>query len=416
MIKLDDISRIGFGGYRIRNGNLDHETSLKYAIEKGCNLIDTAASYGNGSSEELIGKVILESKKTNNVFIISKAGYIFNSNKELLDPLNRNILKHEDALIEISNGLKYSIHPYYLDQELNRSLKRLNREYIDCYLLHNPEYHFRDNNFKEERYYAKFLEAFEFLEKKVEQGVLRYYGVSSNTFPFSIEERDTTKLNKLIDIANNVSQKNHFKFIQFPFNLVEDDAVKFHQKNSHNLISLAKKNNIKTISNRPFNANTEFGVRRLTIYNTTISETEFKLSMENFFSIIEKKLVEKGYKESIEDFEVLGFMQRNHTKINNHKILFEIQNLITSFIEMLFQNDISRLEERVMSTFKYDLEEWSKKQSSIETKNLLKTIDTNIDFNKTPSSIINKYLNTGVNHVLCGMKKKNYVNDLKDLF
>ncbi len=74
MIELNEISKIGFGGYRIKNENPEHETSLKYAIKSGCNLIDTASSYGNGSSEILVGKVIDGLKKTNNQFIISKAG------------------------------------------------------------------------------------------------------------------------------------------------------------------------------------------------------------------------------------------------------------------------------------------------------------------------------------------------------
>jgi aryl-alcohol dehydrogenase-like predicted oxidoreductase len=73
MVQLSELSKIGFGGYRISSNSKENESALHYAIQCGCNLIDTASNYGNGESEKLIGKV-LQKIPNNKVFVITKAG------------------------------------------------------------------------------------------------------------------------------------------------------------------------------------------------------------------------------------------------------------------------------------------------------------------------------------------------------
>ena len=63
------VSAIGFGGWAI-GGNMwghqddnDSVAALNKAIDLGVNFIDTALVYGNGHSEEIIGKVLKTRKE-----------------------------------------------------------------------------------------------------------------------------------------------------------------------------------------------------------------------------------------------------------------------------------------------------------------------------------------------------------------
>ncbi len=73
-------SEIGFGAWAIGGGwgaQDDNESlaALNHALDLGCNFIDTAAGYGNGRSERLIGQVLRERQaagKTEPVFVATK--------------------------------------------------------------------------------------------------------------------------------------------------------------------------------------------------------------------------------------------------------------------------------------------------------------------------------------------------------
>lgn len=70
------ISEIGFGAWAIGGsgwGEQKEEDSVKAlhaALDQGCNFIDTAQGYGNGRSEEIIGKVLRERKEE--VYVATK--------------------------------------------------------------------------------------------------------------------------------------------------------------------------------------------------------------------------------------------------------------------------------------------------------------------------------------------------------
>lgn len=78
-------SPAGFGGYRIAAGIDDHETSLRFALQNGINLIDTSSNYADGDSERLIGEVLealMQSGelRRDQVIVVSKGGYLQGSN------------------------------------------------------------------------------------------------------------------------------------------------------------------------------------------------------------------------------------------------------------------------------------------------------------------------------------------------
>lgn len=117
------ISRIGLGtnavgGYNLFE-NVNEEDGKKFvqeAIHQGITLIDTADIYGNGRSEELIGEVLKEVPREQLVLATKGGNRIDENGKE--DPNNS---------------------PEYMRVALEKSLKRLQMDYVDLYYIHFPD-------------------------------------------------------------------------------------------------------------------------------------------------------------------------------------------------------------------------------------------------------------------------------------
>ncbi len=263
-------SPVGFGTYRVDVRVADHHAALSKAIRMGVNVIDTSANYSDGYSERLIGEV-LESMITKGeiareeIILVSKGGYIQGENyKRISEEVAR--LRDETPqsgteyaeLVKYGNGLWHSIHPDFLDDQITRSLERLNVDTIDVYLLHNPEYFLqwavKDNMPEDEArdmYDDRIRRAFAQLEKEVAKGRIKYYGISSNTFVKAEGTVDRTSLETVMNHAGP-----HFAVIQLPMNLFEQGGVNElnHEKASLSIIDFAKRNNIGVLINRPLNA------------------------------------------------------------------------------------------------------------------------------------------------------------------
>lgn len=112
-----NISQIGFGGWQLGNSALWSEMSfsqgvelVKQAFHKGINFFDTAPGYSGGDSERIIGEALHMVR--NQVFINTKFGH--------------NHLNQEDFS---ESSIEYAV---------DQSLKRLQTDYLDSILLHNP--------------------------------------------------------------------------------------------------------------------------------------------------------------------------------------------------------------------------------------------------------------------------------------
>jgi aryl-alcohol dehydrogenase-like predicted oxidoreductase len=149
-----EVSRVCLGGMSFGDpsrGNypwtLPYEESkslIRRAFDKGINFIDTANSYSDGSSEEIIGKVVSEYIGRDNVVLATKV--FFSSNKT-----------------PNSSGLsRKSIY-----REIDLSLKRLKTDHIDLYQIHRWD---------EKTPIEETLEA---LSDLVKIGKVRYLGASS---------------------------------------------------------------------------------------------------------------------------------------------------------------------------------------------------------------------------------------------
>lgn len=229
------VSQAGFGCYRIDPRVSNHQLALRTSLIHGINLIDTSSNYGDGDSEKLIGHTLgllyaggqLKREQT---VIVSKVGYLQGSNYQTSQERKANGEGWPD-LVEYADGLEHCIHPEFIADQLSHSTDRLQLDCIDVYLLHNPEYYLgwaRKNNIPLETarntYYERIRNAFAHLEKEVADGRIRYYGVSSNSFPESAENPEFTSLKMLWEIAEEFGSGHHFRVIQLPANLLETGA------------------------------------------------------------------------------------------------------------------------------------------------------------------------------------------------
>ncbi|MFN8370976.1 MAG: aldo/keto reductase [Bacteriovoracaceae bacterium] len=426
MKQINELSAIGFGSYRVSVKSQTHENALIYALKNGVNLIDTSANYTNGDSEKLIGKV-LSTFPQFDPFIVTKGGYVQGKNLEVMRELNFNN-KAVDDLVFLDPELMHSIHPEFLEKQIEISLKQMNRTQIDCYLLHNPEYYFEDQNnlTSSEEYYKRIKKAFTFLEEKVQQKKIRYYGISSNNFPYSDTNPKVTNLQKVLDIADEVSSNHHFKFIQFPYNFMETGVL----QNTHNglpVLNLAKKNQLVTLVNRPLNAFSNSGLLRLATYEKfyqDLNDSESDRHFEFCNNLIYKKCLEIE-PLSKDDFATLPLIKQLRDVWKNLQSIDAVDQVfwghLFPFLVKMWGGDSIPADESKPFYYLYDLScKYALKNMTAKTikfKNQLIQQDL-INSSSTHSlahDTIKIYLKSGLDHILVGMRKQEYVEDLIDL-
>jgi aryl-alcohol dehydrogenase-like predicted oxidoreductase len=295
----------GFGCYRIDIGVRSHEKALTKALRSGINIIDTSANYSDGGSEKLIGKIVRELIETNKIsrdeiIIVSKGGYIQGSNYDMALEREKKG-KPFPEVTKCAPDLWHCIHPEFLEDQIKRSLDRLNLERIDIYLLHNPEYFLtysliKDEERRKKEYYRRIEQAFIHLEKEVSEGRINYYGISSNTFGLPSDKSNFTSLEKVIAIANNISDKNRFAVVQFPLNLFEQGGTinKNQGSGTKTFLHSAEESNLGVLVNRPLNAIVKNQLIRLADFPVTEhrNETEIVELMDDL-SKQEEKLINK---------------------------------------------------------------------------------------------------------------------------
>jgi aryl-alcohol dehydrogenase-like predicted oxidoreductase len=424
------MGKVGFGGYRVSIKSKEHYDALVLGLKNGLSLIDTSSNYTNGESEELIGKV-LEDHPEFNPIIVTKAGYIQGQNLEIIDKLNENKLAIDDLVI-ISEDLKHSIHPEFLKDQLDRSLNRLKRKKIDVFLLHNPEYYFKSENSSQDEFYNRIQKAFAYLETEVESGRISSYGISSNNFILPHHSSDWVSLEKIIEIAKSLKIKNHFTHIQFPMNLIEIGALeKYGEYGEISLLELAKFNNLITMTNRPLNAFTQNKLIRLATYQNVIDEindNDALIQFEKCMNILEEKWNEERNLEGDEEID-------NLKELTLIKQFSEMWDKITTpdavdqvyyahlfpFIAQVYGRNLSKEESGPF----YDLYEFSQKYSrkvmtetalSFRNQALNVGLIQEVDKNNFAFEVIETYLNYGIDYVLVGMRKPEYINQLTKVF
>lgn len=138
-------SVIGFGTFPLGGwlwGDVDETaavSTIQKAIDSGINLIDTAPMYGNGRSEEIVGKAI--QGRRDKVVLATKCGAIWSTEDW---PLGKGeLFFYTDGQNARFDSGKYRIYKYLnaesIIQEVDASLKRLKTDYIDLLQTHQQE-------------------------------------------------------------------------------------------------------------------------------------------------------------------------------------------------------------------------------------------------------------------------------------
>jgi aryl-alcohol dehydrogenase-like predicted oxidoreductase len=115
-------------------GGADDDESINTihaSIDAGINLIDTAPVYGFGRSEEVVGKAIKD--RRDKVILATKCGLRWDLDRGILHFISdrKGISKDESAM----KVYKY-LGAESIREEVERSLKRLQTDYIDVYQTH----------------------------------------------------------------------------------------------------------------------------------------------------------------------------------------------------------------------------------------------------------------------------------------
>ena len=153
---IDDsalVSEIGLGAWQLGTNSGWQSMSennavelVQKALELGIIFFDIAPNYGRGTSEERLGKA-LKGVDRSTIVLNTKFG-------------------HSDA------G-KTNYNSNYIRESLECSLKRLGVDYVDSLIMHNPPVEYLDGN-KNDHY--------EILERLIEEGKIKGYGASLDTY------------------------------------------------------------------------------------------------------------------------------------------------------------------------------------------------------------------------------------------
>jgi len=184
-----EITAVGFGAWALGGGGWayswgpqdDSESvaAMKYALQQGINWIDTAAAYGLGHSEEVVGRLLRELPSSERPLIFTKCGLVWDERNPMAEP--RRMLKPES-----------------IRSECEASLRRLGVERIDLYQFHWPD----EIGTPIEDSWSEML-------RLIEQGKVRLGGVSNFDVP----------------LLKRCERIRHIDSLQPPFSLIHRQAA-----------------------------------------------------------------------------------------------------------------------------------------------------------------------------------------------
>src|SRR5262245_41118186 len=172
----------GGGGWSFGWGPQDDSASIeamRHAVDRGVNWIDTAAVYGLGHSEEVVGQFLRTLTPADRPYVFTKCGLEW-------DPQDR---------MKVS---RRTLQPESIRRECEVSLRRLGVERIDLYQFHWPD-----------EGGVPIEDSWDTMTRLVEQGKIRAAGVSN----FSVE------------LPERCEAHRHVDSLQPPFSMIKRDVA-----------------------------------------------------------------------------------------------------------------------------------------------------------------------------------------------
>jgi aryl-alcohol dehydrogenase-like predicted oxidoreductase len=184
-----EITPVGFGAWAIGGGGWAYGwgpqddagsvASILHAVRRGVNWIDTAAIYGLGHSEEVVGRALRELAPAERPMVFTKGGMVADPAQPYLEP-ERNL------------------RPESIRSEVEASLRRLGVERIDLYQFHWPD-----------AIGTPVEESWGEMARLIDEGKVRAGGVS----------------NFDVDLLERAAAVRHVDSLQPPFSLIRRDAA-----------------------------------------------------------------------------------------------------------------------------------------------------------------------------------------------
>jgi len=256
------VSSIGLGTYlgdptdAVDEG---YREAIVAALQRGCNVLDTAINYRCQRSERVIGEALADvaiegggeaaavgeaatadanpddespaGVDRESVLVATKGGFLPFDGERPEDP-GRYVREEfvEPGIVDpddLAHGA-HAIAPGFLDDQLDRSLANLGLDTIDLYYVHNPETQLDVRS--RDAVYDQLEAAFERLEERRAAGDIRGYGVASwDAFRVPPEHDSHLSLPEVIGRARRAAESagaetTGFRAIQLPFNARMADA------------------------------------------------------------------------------------------------------------------------------------------------------------------------------------------------
>jgi aryl-alcohol dehydrogenase-like predicted oxidoreductase len=173
----------------------DHESihAVQAAIDLGVTFFDTAANYGAGHSEKILGQGVAGHREK--VVLATKFGY--------------GVFEEEKLIRGVDSG------PQAIRQSCEASLRRLGTDYIDLFQFHVGDYPIEQAD-----------EVMEVLETLIKEGKIRSYGWSTDS----------------VERAKAFAHKEHFSSVQHQLNIFEDNP---------DMLALCEAENLASINRGP---------------------------------------------------------------------------------------------------------------------------------------------------------------------
>lgn len=140
------VSAISVGGWLTFGMNVDDQTSLnslEVAVEEGINFIDVADVYNKGESERVVGEFLKDRERSE--FVISSKVY----GKMSDNPNDRGLSQK------------------HIRESIEKSLQRLNTDYLDIYFCHRYDYS------------TPLEETIRVMNNLIDEGLVNYWGTST---------------------------------------------------------------------------------------------------------------------------------------------------------------------------------------------------------------------------------------------
>jgi aryl-alcohol dehydrogenase-like predicted oxidoreductase len=183
-----EITAVGFGAWAAGGGgwafawgpqdDADSIAAIRHAVAKGVNWIDTAAVYGYGHSEAIVGQALAGIPTSERPLVLTKCGLRWNDADRMAPPARDS-------------------RPPRVREECEASLRRLGVERIDLYQFHWPD----ETGTPVEDSWGEML-------RLVGEGKVRWPGVSN--FDVALLER--------------CEKRGHVQSLQPPFSMIRRDV------------------------------------------------------------------------------------------------------------------------------------------------------------------------------------------------